>query len=35
MGELFKAFAFSKNLDELLPEHTLEDLPGLRSRNRL
>ena len=35
MGELFKAFAFSKNLDELLPEHTLEDLPGLRGRNRL
>ena len=35
MGELFKAFAFSKNLDSLLPGHTLEDLPGLRGRNRL
>ncbi len=35
MGELFKAFAFSKNLDQLLPGHTLEDLPGLRGRNRL
>ena len=35
MGELFKAFAFSKNLDGLLPENTLEDLPGLRGRNRL
>ena len=35
MGELFKAFAFSKNLDEVLPGHTLEDLPGLRGRNRL
>ena len=35
MGELFKAFAFSKNLDTLLPESSLEDLPGLRGRNRL
>jgi SAM-dependent MidA family methyltransferase len=35
MGELFKAFAFSKNLGLLLPGHTLEDLPGLRGRNRL
>ena len=35
MGELFKVFAFSKNLDALLPGHTLEDLPGLRGRNRL
>ncbi|MBU3609846.1 SAM-dependent methyltransferase [Polynucleobacter wuianus] len=35
MGELFKAFAFSKNLNQLLPGQTLEDLPGLRGRNRL
>jgi SAM-dependent MidA family methyltransferase len=35
MGELFKAFAFSKNLEKILPGHTLEDLPGLRGRNRL
>ena len=35
MGELFKAFAFSKNLSQLLPGQTLEDLPGLRGRNRL
>ena len=35
MGELFKAFAFSKNLEQLLPGHALEDLPGLRGRNRL
>jgi len=35
MGELFKAFAFSKNLDALLPGSSLEDLPGLRGRNRL
>jgi SAM-dependent MidA family methyltransferase len=35
MGELIKAFAFSKNLRGLLPEHSLEDLPGLRGRNRL
>ena len=35
MGELFKAFAFSKNLDTLLPGYSLEDLPGLRGRNRL
>jgi SAM-dependent MidA family methyltransferase len=35
MGELFKAFAFSKKLDELLPGLSLEDLPGLRGRNRL
>jgi SAM-dependent MidA family methyltransferase len=35
MGELFKAFAFSKNLDTLLPGFSLEDLPGLRGRNRL
>lgn len=35
MGELFKAFAFSKNLSSLLPDHSLEDLPGLRGRNRL
>jgi SAM-dependent MidA family methyltransferase len=35
MGELFKAFAFSKNLEKLLPGYSLEDLPGLRGRNRL
>ncbi|WP_114639329.1 class I SAM-dependent methyltransferase [Polynucleobacter necessarius] len=35
MGELFKAFAFSKNLDQLVPTCSLEDLPGLRGRNRL
>lgn len=35
MGELFKAFAFSKNLQVLLPGATLEDLPGLRGRNRI
>ena len=35
MGELFKAFAFSKNLDQLLPGYALDDLPGLRGRNRL
>ncbi len=35
MGELFKVFAFSKKLYDLLPDHTLEDLPGLRGRNRL
>jgi SAM-dependent MidA family methyltransferase len=35
MGELFKAFAFSKKLNTLLPGHVLEDLPGLRGRNRL
>ena len=35
MGELFKAFAFSKKLDTLIPGHVLEDLPGLRGRNRL
>ena len=35
MGELFKAFAFSKNLKHLLPEDFLEDLPGFRGRNRL
>lgn len=35
MGELFKVFAFTKNLNGVLPGHTLEDLPGLRGRNRL
>ena len=35
MGELFKAFAFSKNLKILLRDHALEDLPGFRVRNRL
>jgi len=35
MGELFKAFAFSKKLGALLPGYVLEDLPGLRGRNRL
>jgi SAM-dependent MidA family methyltransferase len=35
MGELFKTFAFTKNLNVVLPGHTLEDLPGLRGRNRL
>jgi SAM-dependent MidA family methyltransferase len=35
MGELFKVFAFSKKLHDLLPDHDLEDLPGLRGRNRL
>lgn len=35
MGELFKVFAFSKKLNHLLPETTLEDLPGFRGRNRL
>jgi SAM-dependent MidA family methyltransferase len=34
MGELFKVFAFSKNLDVVLPGYVLEDLPGLRGRNR-
>ena len=34
MGELFKAFAFSKNLTGLLPDYALEDLPGFRGRNR-
>jgi len=35
MGELFKAFAFSKKLETLLPGYVLENLPGLRGRNRL
>jgi SAM-dependent MidA family methyltransferase len=35
MGELFKVFAFTKNLNAVLPGHTIEDLPGLRGRNRL
>jgi SAM-dependent MidA family methyltransferase len=35
MGELFKVFAFSKKLNTVLPGQTLEDLPGLRGRNRL
>ena len=35
MGELFKEFAFSKKLDVLLPGYVLEDLRGLRGRNRL
>ena len=35
MGELFKAFSFSKNLETLLPGVVLENLPGLRGRNRL
>jgi len=35
MGELFKVFAFSKKLGNLLPGYSLEDLPGLRGRNRL
>lgn len=35
MGELFKVFAFSKKLSEVLPDYVLEDLPGLRGRNRL
>ena len=35
MGEIFKVFAFSKNLETLLPGYSLEDLPGLRGRNRL
>jgi SAM-dependent MidA family methyltransferase len=35
MGELFKVFAFTKNIDTVLPSYTLEDLPGLRGRNRL
>ena len=35
MGELFKVFAFSKNLEQLLPGTSLENLPGLRGRNRL
>jgi SAM-dependent MidA family methyltransferase len=35
MGELFKVFAFSKKLSDILPDHALEDLPGLRGRNRL
>jgi SAM-dependent MidA family methyltransferase len=35
MGELFKVFAFSKKLSNILPDHSLEDLPGLRARNRL
>ena len=35
MGELCKVFAFSKKLNDVLPGHALEDLPGLRGRNRL
>ncbi|OYY21814.1 MULTISPECIES: SAM-dependent methyltransferase [unclassified Polynucleobacter] len=35
MGELFKVFAFSKKLSDVLPNHVLEDLPGFRGRNRL
>ena len=35
MGELFKVFAFTKKLNSVLPGQTLEDLPGLRGRNRL
>jgi SAM-dependent MidA family methyltransferase len=35
MGELFKTFAFSKNLQSLSSNFLLEDLPGLRGRNRL
>ena len=36
MGELFKVFAFSKNIERILPaEHFLDSLPGLRGRNRL
>jgi SAM-dependent MidA family methyltransferase len=35
MGELFKVFAFTKNIDAVLPGYTLADLPGLRGRNRL
>jgi SAM-dependent MidA family methyltransferase len=35
MGELFKVFAFSKKLSEVLPDYVLEDLPGPRGRNRL
>ena len=35
MGELFKVFVFSKKLHDVLPEYVLEDLPGLRGRNRL
>jgi SAM-dependent MidA family methyltransferase len=35
MGELFKVFTFSKKLSAVMPEHVLEDLPGLRGRNRL
>jgi len=35
MGELFKAFAFSKNLSDLIPGQHLQDLPGLGGRNRL
>jgi len=35
MGELFKVFAFTKNLNAVLPGQVLEDLPGLRGRNRL
>jgi SAM-dependent MidA family methyltransferase len=34
MGELFKVFACSKNLEAILPGHDLEDLPGFRGRNR-
>jgi SAM-dependent MidA family methyltransferase len=35
MGELFKVFAFTKKLSAILPGYSLEDLPGLRGRNRL
>ena len=35
MGELFKVFAFSKNLSEITTGQQLQDLPGLRGRNRL
>ena len=35
MGELFKVFAFSKNLSGITAGQHLQDLPGLRGRNRL
>ncbi|QWD23140.1 SAM-dependent methyltransferase [Polynucleobacter paneuropaeus] len=35
MGELFKVFAFSKNLSWITAGQHLQDLPGLRGRNRL
>ncbi|MBT8545680.1 SAM-dependent methyltransferase [Polynucleobacter paneuropaeus] len=35
MGELFKVFAFSKNLSGISAGQHLQDLPGLRGRNRL
>ena len=35
MGELFKVFACSKNLEAILPDCDLDDLPGFSGRSRL